>query len=473
MVICIIGFSLVSCKKLVEVELPSTSISDVNVYSNDATAASVLNGIYAKISNATLQSGGLTSMSVFPSLSADELIVYNANNQSNKTYSYYYTNSLTSSNTGNSNFWNNIYPLIYVTNAAIEGLSKSTDITPSVKMQLLGEAKFLRAFCYFHLVNLYGDVPLALSTDQKVNRVLNRTNADEVYKKIIEDLEDAQRLLNNDYLGDDMLTISSERTIPNKSVATALLSRVYLFNKDYRNAEAQASLIIGNTILYDTVALDKVFLKNSMEAIWQLKPVYTSPSTNTRDARLFILPSTGPNVTGTYPLYLSDNVVNSFEVGDNRKIEWVNKVVVGGITYYYPYKYKSALAGAPVTEYLMVLRLAEQYLIRAEARALQGNLPGAVSDLNIIRRRAGLSELVSTNQADILSAIMQERKVELFTEWGHRWFDLKRTNKIDSLMNVVAAQKGIIWNSNWALYPIPQYEVDKNPSLTSHQNPGY
>jgi SusD family. len=84
--------------------------------------------------------------------------------------------------------------------------------------------------------------------------------------------------------------------------------------------------------------------------------------------------------------------MSAFEPGDQRKTVWTNSNTVSGVTYPYPYKYKVRLgiAGAPKSEYEIILRLAELYLIRAEARTQQNVIPGAQSDLNAIRTRAGL-----------------------------------------------------------------------------------
>lgn len=466
-----------SCKKLIEVDPPVTSINAANVYSSDATAAAVLTGIYTNMSKAQISSGGISSLSLFPGLSADELTLFNYSSQTNAANVAYYTNSLTNLNTGSTDFWNNLYPFIFVANAAIEGVSNSDNITANVKQQLLGEAKFVRALCYFYLVNLYGDVPLALTTDYNVNRLLARTSKAQIYTQTIQDLKDAQSLLSDRYMQGDRINFypdaSAERIFPNKSVATALLARTFLYVGDYSNAEAQTTNIINIKTKYDTVALKEIFLKNSKEAIWQLQPVVTTPITNTWDARLFVLKSGGPDITGTYPVYLSTDIVNSFEVGDKRKLNWVDSVSVGGLTYNYPYKYKNvATSGAP-TEYLMVFRLAEQYLIRSEARTQQNNISGGLSDLNIIRKRAGLSDTTILDKNSLLKAIWQERKIELFTEWGHRWFDLKRTGIIDSVMSIKTPKKanGNPWKSYQAYYPIPQSELDRDPNL--NQNQGY
>ena len=113
------------------------------------------------------------------------------------------------------------------------------------------------------------------------------------------------------------------------------------------------------------------------------------------------------------------------------------------------------------------MRLAEQFLIRAEARAKQGDLIGAIEDLNVIRQRAGLSNTTAVTTDQVLSAILQERRLELFTELGHRFLDLKRLELLDS---VLGTKPG--WSTNDKLWPLPQAEMDANSFLVP-QNPGY
>lgn len=463
-------FNLTSCKKFIEVTPPITSINGVNVYTSDATASAVLTGIYTKISNENF-TNGVSAISLYPALGADELTLFDL---SNGQYSGYYRNALTKDNAV---FWNALYSNIFTTNSAIEGLnSNENKLTQNVHQQLLGEAKLLRAFFYYYLVNLYGDVPLVLSTDANVNRLLPRSSKEEVYQTIINDLRDAQGLLSPNYLRGDLLGMTTERVRPTMWAATALLSRVYLFKGDWQNAESEANKVILNTSMYDTVSLSSgVFNKNSKEAIWQLQPTGSGTNSNTKDGRFFILPSTGPNGS-SFPVYLSNFLVNSFELGDKRKLFWIGSVKPtpsGTITYYYPNKYKIGSVNTTTQEYVMILRLAEQYLIRAEARAQQNNLIGAQNDLNVIRKRSGLGNISTSDKLTLISAILKERQVELFTEWGHRWFDLIRSSTIDSVMNLICPQKGGVWSSNWALYPIPQNDIDKNINLNGQQNPGY
>jgi hypothetical protein len=150
---------------------------------------------------------------------------------------------------------------------------------------------------------------------------------------------------------------------------------------------------------------------------------------------------------------------------------------VSGKQYRSPYKYKQNTATTPREEYNMVLRLADQYCIRAEARARLDQLPEAVSDLNAIRKRAGLLDLPTiSTQNQVLAAVEQECRIEFFAEWGHRWFDLKRwparandgKKRIDEVMTALRPDT---WKPTAALWPIPSDERTRNHFLT--QNPGY
>lgn len=454
------------CQKLVQAPAPITSLNAENVYAGDATAIAVLTGIYTKMSSAGITSGpGATS--VFCGLSADEYQLYNPASQS--SYAPFYQNALSNEN-GGGNLWDNFYQLLYTANSAVAGLANNNRLTPAVGRQLLGEAKFIRAFCYFYLVNLYGDIPLVTGTDYTVNGRLPRTSAVQVYGQIRADLTAASALLDSDYVDGTLLSVTPEKVRPTKWAALALLSRICLYTGNWPGAQAAASQVIGHSA-YSLTPPGGVFLKNSAEAIWQLQPV--ASGANTPDGLFFILPVSGPSVA--HPVYLNPELVSSFETGDLRLAQWTSSVQVmqSGVPlrYYYPFKYKVNARGAAVTEYEMMFRLGEQYLIRAEARAEQGNLAGAAADLDMIRGRAGLPPTPAATRPAILAAILRERRVELFSESGHRWLDLKRTGAIDTVMAVAAAGKGAVWSPAKALYPLPAGDLQTDPALV--QNPGY
>lgn len=476
--IMILFFSMffTSCKKFVEVGGPKTSLSIKNVYNNNASAIGVLTSLYSNLSIRAINAPGeLVSLSCIAGLSADELTLYPAANDGD--LSAYYENKLTNLS---SDYWKTTYKRIYVVNEALEALPLSTGLTPAVKKQLLGEARFMRAFYYFYLVNLYGDVPLVLTTDYSINALIAKSPKDQVYQQIISDLKEAQNLLSDQYLEADCITVyprgAEERIRPTKWAAVALLARVYTYESEWANAEAEANLILANASQYSLVPLNQVFLKNNPEAIWQLQPI--SAGYNTADAYLFILPSTGPGPLN--PVFLNDDLVNSFEPGDQRKSNWIGRVIANSTIYNFADKYKVTPSGAynsPVSEYNTVMRLAEQVLIRAEARAHLNNLGGAIMDIDQIRGRAGLPLIAAVNpginQLDLIAEVLRQRELEFFTEWGHRWLDLKRTGNIDAVMGIATPQKsnGGLWKSYQQLYPIPLDELNKNPNLTA--TPGY
>ncbi|UAY55752.1 RagB/SusD family nutrient uptake outer membrane protein [Arachidicoccus terrestris] len=459
-----------SCRKFIEVDAPVTSINSENVYRHDNTAISVLTGMYAAMYGSVLGDASITSMSLFPELSSDMLSLYNLNDNSLRPY---YQNDLNPSvfSSDTHMFWNVCYSQIYIANAAIEGLKASTSLSPSVKKQLIGEAHFMRAFYFFYLVNLYGDVPLTLSTDSKINRTMGRMSKENVYKQIIADGSVAKTNLSDGYKDVTLVNNSEERIRPNKATAEALLARAYLYTKDYVNAEKLSTEVINNS-LYSLINVEDVFLKNSKATIWSAQPIQAN--VGTWEGYRFPLPATGPD--DQFSIYLSNNLIHSFEPYDYRLAKWTGNVTVNGIKYYYAYKYKAGSGTTNLQEYTIVFRLAEQYLIRAEARVNLGKLTGAnsaVSDLDSIRNRAGLPPTTVSSKEDLLNAILHERQVEFFTEWGHRWLDLKRLGKIDEVMSVVCPKKGGTWASYKALYPIPQSEIDKNPGMNGQQNPGY
>lgn len=472
LVLSILVYSVSGCKKFVSVSPPVTSTTGSSVYYSDGTAIGVLTGLYATMSTGGIFTG-INGLSLYCGLSADEFELFPGVPTTDNKF-HYFTNSLYTNLNGasaGSESWSPLYNYIFLANSAIEGLTNGSDLTEAVKLQLLGEAKFLRAFYYFYLVNMFGDIPLILTTDYKLNTQFSRTPKGEVYDQIIKDLKDAKELLAPKYLDGTLLKTSNERIRPIRAAASALLARVYLYYKDWLHAEFEATEVINNTSLFSLVDLNETFLKNSKEVIWQLQPV--NSGWNTEDAKVFIIPSSGLNASD-YPVSLSSYLLNSFEPNDVRKMNWIDSIMINATSYFYPYKYKSASQGSPVSEYLVVLRLAEQYLIRAEAKAQLGNPIGAIADLDAIRLRAGLTPYSGSNiLTSLLSAILRERQVELFSEWGHRWFDLKRMGSVDFVMSSVTPLKasGAAWQSFQQLYPLPINEIQKDKNLV--QNTGY
>ena len=444
----IISFSTIffmACKKFVTVPPPQNQLVSSTVFADESTATSAVVGIYSKImgDGGPLLLSGLATF--YPGLSSDELIT---TRQDLKPFE---SNSLTPGSPALLTIWDNGYQYIFDCNAVLEGLSKNPNISNPVKNQLTGEVKFLRALANFYLLNLFGDIPLIESTDYTVTKEQSRTKVAAIYSALIQDLNDAENLLPDAYPTD-------ERVRANKSVATALLARVYLFTQDWNKAEEKSSTIIDNTTFRLCMA-DSVFLRNSPEAILQFIPVNLG---YTWEAYLI-----KPGASSSIPVFqLTDGLISTFDSSDLRMSNWIGISNVQGTQYYYPAKYKST-SSKSFLEYYMVLRLGEQFLIRAEARAHLNNLPGSEDDLNNLRTRAGIPPVTTASQDSLLLAIEQERRFELFSEWGHRWFDLKRTGRAGVVLSMTKPS----WSSAAELYPIPLIEVQNNPALT--QNPGY
>ena len=438
---------LLSCKKLVEVDIPDDRITKEVVFSNDGVASSALSGLYAQMirSSSQLTSGGAT---LFLGLSADEMY----NSVQSPTTDEFTNNELTPGNTTvRLNFWAHAYNIIYQANSLIEGLQQSTGVSGGVKTQLMGEAKFIRAFVYFYLVNIYGEVPLVVTTNYQQNSIVPRTAVQQIYSQMNEDLTEAKSLLTDTYP-------SASRTRINKRCASALLARIYLYEKQWDKAEQESSSVINSGLYTLATNLNNVFIASSNETIWQLMPVSTTA--NTWDGNLFIPAS---SAIPAYPVTIA--LANAFSAADQRKAAWIKAVTISGNPYYHPFKYK-VKTSTTLSEYYVVFRLAEQYLIRAEARAQQNKIVAAQSDINLIRMRASLPNTSASDQSSLLTAIEAERRLELCFEWGHRWFDLKRTGRIDAVLSGKPS-----WQPTDALYPIPLMEIQRNPALT--QNPGY
>ncbi|RAJ81986.1 putative outer membrane starch-binding protein [Chitinophaga dinghuensis] len=462
----LVSILLMSCKKLVEVSAPSTSFNADNVYGSDGTAISVLTGVYTSMSNGSLTiPGEMRTLDLFASIYIDDVIFQQALS-TNQGYIDFYINNLSSAVNGGQ-YWTVAYRYIFTCNQAYEQLTASKTITPSIKLQLLGESRFFRAFNYYYLVNLYGDIPWVSTTDFVVNSRIAKTPQQTILNNIISDLVEAKNDLSTKYLDGSLLNVVSTRYRLTTYAASALLTKVYLMQKSWDKAESEASTLIGNSQTFSLESFANVFLATSNEAIWQLQSV--SSTQWTPNGPLFILPTSGPSSTN--PFFLTSSFLNTFESNDLRKKNWINSVTAQGKSYFFPFKYK-AKSGTPApTESYTFFRLADVILNRAEARAQQGKLDLALADLNLVRARAGLPNVTGVNQNELLDTILHERRVEMFTEGGSRFFDLKRFNKIDQVMPAISAGKGGTWASYKSLFPISSVEVARNTLLT--QNPGY
>jgi hypothetical protein len=439
---------MTGCDGFTEVGLPASQLTASAVFEDKATANAAMVDIYSKIRDTGLLTGSLSGLSSELGLYGDELTLYGGEVN-------FYNNALLPSGNEVSELWNSSYNQIYAANAVISGVVKSTSLATADRDQLKGEALFVRALLHFYLMNCFGDIPYIVTTDYEQNRVVRRIPENEVYVLIQADLEQAIALLPEDYIG-------AERVRPNKWTAEALLARVNLYMQVWDEASNAASAVLNQTGLYVWEAdLDKVFLKESTTTIWQLMP--SIPGDNTKEAETFSFVSGPPPLSA-----LSNPLMEAFVPEDQRKVHWTTEVIDGTDIWYHASKYKAVANTGSSLEYSIVFRLAEQYLIRAEARAHQGDLIGAKEDLNKIKNTAGLPDTEATTATAIIDAVIAERRLELFTEFGHRFFDLRRTGKLDAVLSPLKAG----WNAADRNFPIPESELLLNPNLEP-QNDGY
>lgn len=437
-------FFATSCKKLIETGPPKYFLTEDKVYKDDSSAVAALLNIYAKLSASAKVEEHITSNT---GMCADELLTTITG------YFQFTQNAILPNDFSIKDLWGWLYAAIYSSNLLQENLERSSAISEATKKQLKGEALFIRAFCYFYLTNLWGDVPLLLTTDVRATSTAGQTPQDKVYEQIVDDLKSSQSLLT----APDAKTGKTRVT---QHAATALLARTYLYMQDWIHAEKEADKIINAGLYTPLPGLNTVFLKDSREAIlqWWKQNGYTGMGP------AFIPPA------GSIPSIQVNPVLSaSFENNDARKKAWIGTTTVSGQSYEFPFKYKQrTTSNGSNAEYSVVLRCAEVYLVRAEALAHQDNIAAAINDLNVIRQRSELPELPDTlTQQECLDAIAKERRAELAFEWGHRWLDLKRTGKaIDVLGSLKPG-----FASTDLLFPIPQQEMNRNPRLI--QNKGY
>jgi len=419
-----------SCKKFLE-ETPYDTIPDENTIYDKSSAEAAVRGAYralaslnygAGFQNTILQSGG------------DVKSLNNAQTDLN-VINY----DLRSDIAFLSTYWGNFYNTINRTNHIIEKVPGVTDIklTAAQRDQLLGEAYFIRAISYFDLGRTFGNVQIFLTPTRVVADKLGvkQSTQAEVYAQVLDDLNKAEPLLQTTVL----------RNRATRSTVNALRARVYLYTKKYTEAEADASIVIANPAykLIKPFALAAGTSESILEFSYSVNDVnagYAQWNTSNRALE---------------PKAVIHNLLNDPNVGGDRKLLSVKNPAgqfIGGI---YPTNTSAAY----------LLRTAEAYLIRAEARVLKAtpDLAGAIEDLNAVRVRANVPAVSDAlTKEEILLAIEDERRVEFALE-PFRWFDIIRTGRAAAVFNLSDPGKYI--------FPIPAGEILADRSL--EQNPGY
>jgi hypothetical protein len=448
----------VSCQSTLDVS-PTDAVPTERAIVDAVSARAALRGAY----------DALQELSYYaePMLSWGELSADNMSHSGTFTsYREADLNDLTTINTQVEATWDDIYEAINRANVVIDKVPSVSGLTDAEKNQIVGEARFLRALHYHNLVKYWGGVPIRTAPVASISEAGNVTRATvaEVYAQIMTDLQQAEALM----------TSLDETRAGSIGGVRALRARVMLYREspgltglntgDWAAVEAAASAVID--VMPYTLAAEYGDLfhptgNSTSEDIFRLRFI-------AEDAfwagYYYLVKSLG----GRYEVAPTTSIRTAYEVGDER-FTWSISSDPARPTRFYASKFPTPVGA----EHPHVIRLAEVILIRAEARARQNNLVGAIDDYNLLRARAGLAAhalgVDVLTQADVIAAIGRERRVELAFE-GDRWPDLVRTGQVVAVMNIAD-------RPHQALYPIPQGEIDvtRNPDGSPRltQNPGY
>jgi len=431
-----------ACTDLVDVDIPKNQLTGKAVFADSITATGALLNV--------LVTHEQYINTAYLALYTDELIYP----QSSETILEFYQSRIAPNNSANSNYWSRLYSMAYQCNAIIENSSDET-LSPGASEQLEAEARFLRAYTYLLLQNLYGHIPLVLTTDVSVSSRASQVPEAAVYEQVIQDLEHARAHLPVPATGTDNLRA-------NGMSAAALLARASLYAGRWEDAARYATELIQSP-LYRLEVPPNVFAAASAETIFQIA---------SQQGAVAGVSSLVPPDAATAPTYpLSTLLVNAFEAGDTRRTAWIGTSTVpsadGETVFHYSAKYRNRTGGVASPEHLVCIRLGELYLIRAEARARMEDIAGAMDDVNALRQRSGLGVLDSPGDAAAcLDIILEERRKELFLEGPHRLFDLRRFGKLDA---VIGALKPT-WQPAGVYFPIPLDELRYNRNLEQHQD---
>ena len=372
------------------------------------------------------------------------------------------TKSITPANTLAATLWGNIYTTVYIANFIEENIQAVARVSQAEKDRLLAEAKFCRAYAYFIAVYTFGDVPNVTTTDVQVNRVIPRASKREILEKVLADYLDALAGLPDRWDADNA---TLNKQFATKNAVRAGLARYYLYDENWEEAEKYAELVIASRLQsLDSSYVTVISTEFDSESIFEL--AYANSSSDD---------------PGTSTIGLNNILVGRREViPSNSYVQEILNINAGtrrATIVFNGNNQQGRDNGWTVTKYgtpdegnnnITVFRLAEMYLIRAEARAQQNRIVGsmgALEDINTLRRRAKAPLATFTTQAAALNIIEVERLYELSFE-GHRWFDLKRTGRISVVMNAFSTR----WNEKYNLWPIPLVEMQTNRLLTQNDN---
>jgi hypothetical protein len=436
-VIIITFFS--SCEKYLT-EIPSNSLSTETAIVDAGTASAAIIGAYDAV-----QGYYASNYPTLGTITGDNVIFNGTLTQ----YLQLDQNAIPTDNVITVSAYSGIYRAINSANSVIAYVPTVTDpsLSETNKNKYLGEAYFIRALSYFDLARGWGGVQLQLKPTTSLDALkgIKRSTLDETYDQVLADLVLAEQLLPED---------ATTRNRAQKSTARALRARLHLYREQWTEAETYATQVINNA-KYSLAKPYKTFFTSpflSPESIFEL-----TFSSNDRNSFWNLwYPST---VGGQFTLKPSASLIlklNTPSKGGTR-----NTLIAGSGNNVYGVLYNTISTS---TDPSYVIRIAELYLIRAEARAKKNapDLAGAISDLNAVRARANVPATTAITKDDVIQAIEDENSLEFAFE-SHRWFDLVRTKRVGAVLGLT--------DPNYWLFPIPYSEILSDPDVI--QNPGY
>jgi hypothetical protein len=479
---CAIIFAAVlisSCNKEFLEQLPEATRTTNTVYKTSSDFYTAIIGTYSTFKHNGLYGSAGTSSAL---LNLGEVVSDNADFGATRAVSNVSTFELEDfnfslTNTYFSSAWTGHYIGIARANTILTRLPGASFDEPS-KVRFEAEAKFLRGLFYFNLVRLFGDVQLVTTetTDPKDGYAISRTPASKVYEQIISDLMFAETSLPTSIA-------ASEAGRASRWAAKALLGKVYLTQKEYTKAASKLNEVItsaqfnvtANT--YASVFSNTTSFATNKDMILavQYKSGQIGQGSSIWSASLpWNVGGTAFGVSGGSGegfMRPTADILAEYEPNDVRKAATIATSYQNGTTtvnerHVVKYRQTGTIANEADIDF-PVLRYADVLLMYAEALIEQGQTPAAMPFINQVRTRAGLPNLAATlSQAEARLAVEKERRLELAFE-GHRWFDMLRTGRYLAIMT----SKGYAIKDFQKLFPVPQREIDLNPSLA--QNPGY
>lgn len=445
-------------------EKPRDFLAPANFYKTEADAVAAVNAVYSHLSTGAYYGGNSWRMGDLASDLLDEGAVSRTETLEMNTYTIASTNAIVA------DFWQRLYVAINQANAAIERVPATT-MDASRKARLVAEVRFLRGLFYFDLVKAFGDIPLQVQETQSLNNLnVMRRPAAEVYAQIIQDLQEAEKILPVTYAAADVGRAT-------KGAAQSLLAKVYLYKNDYAAAAQKAQEVVQSgtySLVANFADIWPAEKENSSEHIFSVQ--YKAGVVGSGFNETFGVRGGKAPITGGSSAFVKRSFFNSFEAGDVRKDVSIKDSYTfpdGSKATFQPHVWKyfnpNGLTPSNTDTNWPVIRYAEVLLILAEARnEINGPDADAYAAINQVRRRAKLKDLATGLTKDSFrDAVLQERGWELCFE-GHRRYDLVRMGKLQARMQQVNISTTIPKHN---LYPIPQRELDTNRELK--QNPGY